>query len=208
MEVLELPTAYLSDFEVLQAILQSEQERASREGGGGGKKRQPKNLMQVEADVKAHLHDRPCAHQTEEHIAAFLEAAIHSGLTKSEKLQILNHQPRSLVELHVLLQEAEERFSEEQLGQILAMIHQHLPIQPPSDAEDGDEEEGEYPAEEGDEAAAEGDAMDEDEDATAGQDAHYDGEEYMADATDDIMFDTSKYQNDEDDLADGGDDNE
>lgn len=44
------------------------------------------------------------------------------NLTKSEKLEIINHLPTSLVELQLLVEESEERFTEEQMNEMLNII--------------------------------------------------------------------------------------
>lgn len=85
---------------------------------------------------------RPCAHQTAEAISAFSDALKQSGfsvtdaesrrgalgLNKSERLQIVNHAPQSVVELHTLVEELQDRFQPEQIDQLLALIQMHLPV--------------------------------------------------------------------------------
>lgn len=43
------------------------------------------------------------------------------GLTPGEALQVINLRPSSLVEVHLLVENCEERLSEEQLGTLLAL---------------------------------------------------------------------------------------
>jgi hypothetical protein len=48
-------------------------------------------------------------------------------LTKTEKLQIINLVPRSLVEFYLIVEECEERFSDDQIEEILRSIAVLLP---------------------------------------------------------------------------------
>lgn len=50
------------------------------------------------------------------------------ALTKAERLQIVNHAPRSLVDLHVLVEELTMRFTEAQVYELLEIVHTHLPL--------------------------------------------------------------------------------
>ncbi|CAO1614574.1 unnamed protein product [Parajaminaea phylloscopi] len=50
------------------------------------------------------------------------------ALTKAERLQIVNHAPRSLVDLHVLVEELSMRFTEGQIMELLTLVHTYLPL--------------------------------------------------------------------------------
>lgn len=90
---------------------------------------------------------KPCAHQTAENIVAFLDElkargySIHDseakrgglGLNRSERLQIVNHAPQSVVELHTLVEELEERFHPHQIEELIALVQTYLPIHPSAD---------------------------------------------------------------------------
>jgi hypothetical protein len=49
------------------------------------------------------------------------------GLTRAEVLQVVNLSPCSEVEVHLIVEECEERLSEEQVTQLLQIVAQHLP---------------------------------------------------------------------------------
>lgn len=82
------------------------------------------------------------------------------ALTKAERLQIVNHAPRSPVELHVLVEELGMRFTEAQIYELLAIIQRWLPIPAAEDEAEMMQPEGEGGIE-GDHAA---------DDAAAGED--------------------------------------
>ena len=85
---------------------------------------------------------RPCSLQKPEHVRSFLQAldqkghvkpdarilAGEPGLTKGERLQLVNHAPASIVELHTLIEELGQRMSDDQIADILDCVVTHLPI--------------------------------------------------------------------------------
>ncbi|ELU38260.1 RNA polymerase rpb4 domain-containing protein [Rhizoctonia solani AG-1 IA] len=58
------------------------------------------------------------------------------SLTKSEKLQIVNLAPRQLVELYVIVENLEDRFSDEELTEMLQLVEQSFLIAPVSALEE------------------------------------------------------------------------
>lgn len=62
-------------------------------------------------------------------------------LVKVEKLQILNSLPRSMVHLYALVEECDQRFSEETCEAILAKINEVVPRPETEEAEEEAEEE-------------------------------------------------------------------
>lgn len=106
----------------------------------------PENLRTIQYETISSLSQTtcPCAHQESESISAFLDelkARGYSmndsearrggmGLNRSERLQIVNHAPQSVVELHTLVEELEERFHETQIEEIILLVQKYFPIQP------------------------------------------------------------------------------
>ncbi|XP_074594959.1 RNA polymerase III subunit I [Brevipalpus obovatus] len=121
MEVIKKPRALLSNYEVLKAL--QEVKKNSRLKGD------QKNLATVTYEAIKYLEETPCVHQSEDSVTNFLKAIKEKGfrLTKGEKLQIVNSRPSNLVELQLLIEENEERFSEEALNTILSIVQEHLP---------------------------------------------------------------------------------
>ncbi|PWN18781.1 hypothetical protein BCV69DRAFT_233772, partial [Microstroma glucosiphilum] len=159
MKVLNARTALLSDYEVLSLLQEMEadqqqgNERSSRiaEGDADDAEKRlmekmakvPQNLRTIQYEILSTLSQpyRPAAHQQADHIRSFhvaLKAAGFIGdeilpdraLTKAERLQLVNNAPRSLVELHTLVEELGERFTESQIEELMNLVATHIPIPP------------------------------------------------------------------------------
>ena len=48
--------------------------------------------------------------------------------SRAEKLQLVNLRPTQPVELQLIIEEIEERFNEEEIGDIVDLVTEHLPI--------------------------------------------------------------------------------
>ncbi|CAO3575841.1 unnamed protein product [Absidia cylindrospora] len=62
------------------------------------------------------------------------------SLTLGEKVQVLNLRPKSAVEIYLLIEECEERFSEEDLDNMLSIILTTLPRDDDDDPEEEEQE--------------------------------------------------------------------
>ena len=148
MRVIKVRAALLSDFEVLQLLRDSEAEQ--RNEARTRKEQQVSDTdiasnfrtMQFEAITSLSQPFRACSLQTAEHIRAFLDdlqkrgyvipderiLADEPGLTKTERLQLVNHAPSSVVELHTLVEELGQRMNDDQINEIIQCVTAHLPI--------------------------------------------------------------------------------
>lgn len=62
-----------------------------------------------------------------------------SRLTKAEKLTLINMRPISLPEMVPLIEEAEDRFTNEELEELLGLLETHLPFSRPVEEEEEEE---------------------------------------------------------------------
>lgn len=74
-----------------------------------------------------YLEASPCSSQSPEVVTSFLNATKTWKVTKFEKLQILNLRPTSIVQLQLVLEEVEERFTEEEMTAMIELIEQLIP---------------------------------------------------------------------------------
>lgn len=90
-----------------------------------------KHLPTVVYESLKYLERTPCVKQTQQTVFNFLneldEKFKEFNLTKFEKLQILNQRPSSAVELQCLVEDSEERFTIEQMDDLLEFILNNLP---------------------------------------------------------------------------------
>ncbi|XP_038614922.1 DNA-directed RNA polymerase III subunit RPC9 isoform X2 [Tachyglossus aculeatus] len=95
-----------------------------------------------------YISKTPCRHQSPEIVREFLTAMKSHKLTKAEKLQLLNHRPGTAVEIQLMVEESEERLTEEQIDALLQTITSLLPGDPQAEPK----KEADVSAEEGDPA--------------------------------------------------------
>ena len=121
MEVLEGQEKMLSNYEVLK-ILRNVKESSKNTKLGN------KNLATITYETINYLESLKHYNELrDEHVIDYLEEMKRFNLTKLEKLQILNQRPKSMVELQVLIEENEERFSEEAMDMMLDIVRKTLP---------------------------------------------------------------------------------
>ena len=130
MEVTNKCAALLCNKEVL-SVLQSYANEQKKN------KRSDQNLSTITYETLKYLNDTPAAVQTPESIGDVLNSLKSYGLTKAEKLQIVNLRPTTAVEMALIMEESEERVTEEQIDDMLSQIQDKLPA-PPEDEEEED----------------------------------------------------------------------
>jgi len=94
--------------------------------------------------------------QTPESVQEFLLKVEKFSLTKAERLQVLNLRPSTAVEVHLIVEDCEERMSSSTVDELLETVRNTLP--PPPEKPEEEEENAEVDGvndEEMDEAGAE-----------------------------------------------------
>ena len=118
MEVLKKSAAMLSNYEVLNLL--GEYAKEKKEKSKMSKRDQ--NLSTVTYETIKYLNGTPAFNQNGESILKVVKLLEPYRLTKAEKLQVINLRPTTPVELSLIIEESEERISEEQIDEILNIV--------------------------------------------------------------------------------------
>ncbi|KAI0315594.1 RNA polymerase Rpb4-domain-containing protein [Amylostereum chailletii] len=145
MEVLNPRASLLSNFEVLSLLRELESDfhlksktaqRVKKEDEAAGvttpRVYDPlddisENLRTVEVEAIQYLSaaHHPIGRQTAQGISKLVKDLAPYGLTKSEKLQVVNLAPTEAVELYVIVEELEDRLGE-RMEEVLSAVHTSL----------------------------------------------------------------------------------
>ena len=133
MEVVDESASMLSNHEVYTLLTDIQK-------GQHGHRKPNKNqqlLATVSYSTLKYLEKTPCCQQSPEIIHKFMVAIESFSLTKAEKLQLLNHRPTTAVEIQLIVEESEERLTEEQIDKLLGIIATRLPSDPEEEVVEG-----------------------------------------------------------------------
>ncbi|KAI8986968.1 HRDC-like protein [Pilobolus umbonatus] len=126
MHIKNIRSGLITNYEVLALLEEAQKSQKELELADDSLK-YPENLRTVQFELTEYLRNSPCGTQTIEQVRSFMASISQFELTQGEKLQILNLRPKSVVEIYLAIEECEERFSEEQLDNMLNVILTTLP---------------------------------------------------------------------------------
>ncbi|KAK4320839.1 hypothetical protein Pmani_008325 [Petrolisthes manimaculis] len=124
MEVVNSKGAVLSNYEVLRLL-----QEVCHQGTKGKRNitQTQTHLASIAFDTLKYLEKTQCKSQTSEVIQRFLESVKQFKLTKAEKLQLINLRPTTPVEMQLIIEESEDRLTEEQVEELISLVELHLP---------------------------------------------------------------------------------
>eukprot|EP01018_Ginkgo_biloba_P000677 Gb_08495 [translate_table: standard] len=133
MRVKEADAGLLSNFEVLN-LLRSKGATQDPLGSFG-------SATKSECKVFDYLVQSAASNQTRESVDDFLTKTEKYSLTKAERIQVLNLRPSTVVEIHLIVEDLEERLADSTVVELLEIIKTTLP--PPPKKPEEEEENGE-----------------------------------------------------------------
>lgn len=118
----------LSNYEIFRLLTDLKEQR--KDSGKNKHSAGQQNLNTIMYETLKYLSQTPCSRQSPEIVKEFLTTMMPHKLTKAEKLQLLNHRPQTAVEIQLMVEESEERLSEEQIEELIQTIAEILPGDP------------------------------------------------------------------------------
>eukprot|EP00271_Cylindrocystis_brebissonii_P001860 TRINITY_DN12171_c0_g2_i1.p1 TRINITY_DN12171_c0_g2~~TRINITY_DN12171_c0_g2_i1.p1 ORF type:complete len:152 (-),score=47.94 TRINITY_DN12171_c0_g2_i1:261-716(-) len=145
MKILQANAGLLSNYEVMEILKACGADNPELAGSSmtGAKK--------SECEVFKYLSDLPAVTQTYEAIADFISEAKPFKLTKAELLQAINLRASTAVEVHLVVEDCDERLTPEAVDSLIAIVERTLPPPPVKPEAEGGEEEEEEGGEAGEE---------------------------------------------------------
>eukprot|EP00736_Rhodelphis_marinus_P007242 Rmarinus@m.24294 len=112
---------YITNWEVYSFLSEAAEGRK-----GTLKRKIPKEQFILEKTLKSYLRGTPLADYSKDGVHNFLLALREFNLSMSERLQVLNLRPQSAVEIYLMLEDCPERFSDEDIEDLLQIVRAYL----------------------------------------------------------------------------------
>ncbi|CAG8433833.1 9596_t:CDS:10 [Ambispora gerdemannii] len=122
-------SALLSNHEVLQLLEEMREKQREQDRLNPKNTKHAENFQTIQFEVIEYLKSdqSPVDSQSATQIQSLLDGLKEYPLTKIEKLQIINMRPTSIIELHVLIEEPEDRDLMGKFPEICELVKLHLP---------------------------------------------------------------------------------
>uniref|UniRef100_A0A182WJR2 DNA-directed RNA polymerase III subunit RPC9 n=1 Tax=Anopheles minimus TaxID=112268 RepID=A0A182WJR2_9DIPT len=127
MEIINPNAAILTNYEVMTALKDMKNSK---------KKYGLRNLATITYETVQYLEDTPCKEQTTASIVEFLQAMKEFNLTKNECLMMVNDPPSSPLHIQLMIEDSDERLTEEQVSRILEQAAKLRPAAPTNSTTD------------------------------------------------------------------------
>jgi hypothetical protein len=139
MRVLDACDGVLTNFEVAQLLTAQQQRRdeeeaalplpgARRSTAGTSAWSSQQTVAVLSEQVLTYLEKGGCTSQTHDGISTFLEGVKPFKLTRTETLALVNTPPSSVVEIHLLVEECEERLTPDDVRELLKLCQRTVAI--------------------------------------------------------------------------------
>ncbi|GAO50568.1 hypothetical protein SAICODRAFT_77561 [Saitoella complicata NRRL Y-17804] len=123
MKILKVREAFLTDYEVLAHFREiEERQKETARVLGSAAALGSANFRTIQYELLDYLKSSPAANYTAEEIVQLSQDLAHFDLTKAETLQIINSRPKAAVDLYNIVEEMENRMSEEDMHAILGLF--------------------------------------------------------------------------------------
>ncbi|GJQ73493.1 hypothetical protein Trydic_g13849 [Trypoxylus dichotomus] len=120
MEIVNANIATLCNYEVMTHLQKIKDKR----------KKQTGQLATITYETIRYLEGTPCQTYTSKNVIDCLKDLEKFNITKNEKLMIINTPPTTALEIQLIVEESEERLSEEQVNEILQICAKYLNVTP------------------------------------------------------------------------------
>ncbi|KAL5277563.1 CRCP family protein [Megaselia abdita] len=122
MEIKNICYSPLTNFEVLETLKTVSKKDTKKKHG-------LRNLATITYETLQYLEETPVKSQTKESITDFLRDVSQYKLTKNELLMIINDPPSTALHIQLLVEDSEERLTEDQVNEILVLVSKYLNIE-------------------------------------------------------------------------------
>ena len=145
MEVIDTNDALPCNAEVLKFLRENRSKLANKPSKDKGQAK----AATVVLEALNYLEKTPAGSlaesMTSDTLNEFFDSIAKFNLSAAERLQVLNHCPKSAVEIQLLIEDSEERLSESDVEELLSLIHSHLLPPPPADEDESCDEKADDP---------------------------------------------------------------